>query len=140
METSVLSNTNLPAGFASVAVALILAVAPDQVKADILLQTNSGVWVSGSQFAAGFQAAPGSVSGTVMPGIVLVPDVRGNAGFMSQRAQGWYSYNRRGDSSTGFMLVDPAGSGTLSATSPRQATARAHSARANAYRLEYFKK
>lgn len=130
-----LSKTDLLAGFASVALALMLAAVPGQAEADILLQTNSGVWVSGNQFAAGFQGAPGA-----MPGIVLVPDVRGNAGFMSQRAQGWYSYNRRGDSSTGFMLVDPAGSGTLSATSPRQATARAHSARANAYRLEYFKK
>lgn len=135
METSVLSKTDLLAGFASAALALILAVAPAQTEAGILLQTNSGVWVSGNQFAAGFQGAPGT-----MPGIVLVPNVRGNSGFMSQRAMAWGTYNRRGDSSTGFMLVDPAGSGTLSATSPRQATAREHSARANAYRLEYFKR
>lgn len=111
--------------------ALGLVVAPVQVQAEILLQTNSGVWVNGSQFASGFK--------TAMPGIVMVPDVRGNAGFMSQRAMAWRSY-RRDDSSSGFLLVDPAGSGSLSATTPRQANVRSNMARANAYRLEYFKK
>jgi len=106
------------------------ALAPIQANASILLQTNSGVWVNGAQFAYGFQT---------MPGIVLAPEVRGNSGFMSQRAQAWSSY-RRADSSTGLLLVDPAGNGTLSATSPRQATVRSHVARATAYRLEYFKK
>ncbi|MCX7180879.1 MAG: hypothetical protein NTX56_19630 [Proteobacteria bacterium] len=129
------SKTNLLAGFASATLVLMLALASGQGKAGILVQTNTGVCVNGTQFAAGFQAPPGTMSG-----IVLVPDVRGNSGFMSQRAMAWGTYNRRGDSSTGFLLVDPAGSGTLSATSPRQATARTNAARANAYRLEYFKK
>jgi hypothetical protein len=118
METLVLSKNSLLAGVALVAVALSIAVVPGPVQAEILLQTNSGLWVNGNQFAYGFKT---------MPGIVMAPDVRGNSGFMAQRAQGWYSY-RRGDSSTGFMLVDPAGSGTLSASSPRQAVVRSHKA------------
>jgi hypothetical protein len=130
METSVLSKTSLLAGVASVALTLASAIAPTQANAGVLLQTNSGVWVNGTQFAYG---AP------TMPGIVLAPEVRGNSGFMSQRALAWSSY-RRADSSTGFLLVDPAGNGPLSASSPRQANVRSHVARATAYRLEYFKK
>lgn len=130
METLVSSKTSLLAGVASAALILILAGTSGPVQAEILLQTNSGVWVNGNQFAYGFKT---------MPGIVMVPDVRGNSGVMAQRAQAWGSY-RRDDNSTGFLLVDPAGSGTLSATSPRQATVRSHVARANAYRLEYFKR
>ena len=130
METSVSSKTSLLAGLASATLAVMLAVAPVQARASILLQTSSGVWVNGTQFANGFQT---------MPGIVLAPEVRGNSGFMSQRALAWSSY-RRADRSTGVLLVDPAGNGTWSATSPRQANVRSHVARANAYRLEYFKK
>jgi hypothetical protein len=129
MGTSVLSKTSLLAGIVSAALTT-LAVAPGQAHAEILLQTNSGIWVNGNQFATGFRA---------MPGIVVVPDVRGNAGFAAQRAQAWATY-RRADSSTGVLLVDPAGSGTLSAATPRQAVVRSNVARANAYRLEYFKK
>lgn len=130
METSVSSKTSLLAGLASATFAVMLAVAPVQAQASILLQTSSGVWVNGTQFATGFQT---------MPGIVLVPEVRGNSGFMSQRALAWSTY-RRADSSTGLLLVDPTGNGTWSATSPRQANVRSHVARASAYRLEYFKK
>lgn len=130
METSVLSKTSLFAGPAWVTIAVILAVAPIQACASILLQTNSGVWVNGSQFASGFQT---------MPGIVLAPDVRDSGGFMRQRALAWASY-RRADRSTGLLLVDPTGNGAFAATSPRQANVRANVARANAYRLEYFKK
>ena len=130
METSVLSKTNLLAGFASAAIALVSAIAPLQASAEIILQPGSGFWVNGSQFV---------YSPRTMPGIVMTPDVRGNSGFMAQRALAWSSYHR-GDSSTGFLLVDPAGNGTLSATSPRQANVRSNVARAAAYRLEYFKK
>ena len=130
METSVSSKTSLLAGLASATLAVMLAVAPVQARASILLQTSSGVWVNGTQFANGFQT---------MPGIVLAPEVRGNSGFMSQRALAWSSY-RRDDRSTGVLLVDPAGNGTWSATSPRQANVRSHVARASAYRLEYFRK
>jgi hypothetical protein len=103
---------------------------PIQAEASILLRTNSGVWVSGGKIVYGAED---------MPGIVLVPEVRGNAGYLTQRAQAWSSY-RRGDSSTGFMLVDPAASGAITARSDRQANARSHVERANAYRLEYFRK
>lgn len=107
---------------------MALVAAP--VEAEILLQTNAGVWVNGTQFASGFKT---------MPGIVVAPDARGNSGFAAQRALAWSSY-RRADSSTGLLLVDPAASGALSASTPRQAVVRSHVARANAYRLEYFKK
>jgi hypothetical protein len=120
----------LLAGLVPGCLALILALVPVQARAGILLETSSGMWVNGTQFANGFQT---------MPGIVLAPEVRGNSGFMSQRALAWSSY-RRADRSTGVLLVDPAGNGTWSATSPRQANVRSHVARANAYRLEYFKK
>lgn len=130
METSVSSRTSLLAGLVPGCLALILALVPVQARAGILLETSSGMWVNGTQFANGFQT---------MPGIVLAPEVRGNSGFMSQRALAWSSY-RRADRSTGVLLVDPAGNGTWSATSPRQANVRSHVARANAYRLEYFKK
>lgn len=130
METSVLSKSKLLAGFASAALAVTLGATPVQVRAEILMQTNSGVWVNGTQFATGFKT---------MPGIVVAPEVRGNSGFAAQRAMAWATY-RRADSSTGVLLVDPAANGTLSATTPRQANVRSHVARANAYRLEYFKK
>lgn len=130
MEISVLSKTSKLAGFAAAALGLALVLASAPASASILLQTSTGVWVNGAQFAYGAQ---------IMPGIVLAPEVRSNSGFMSQRALAWSSY-RRADSSTGLLLVDPAGSGTLSATSPRQANVRSHVARATAYRLEYFKK
>lgn len=130
METSVLNKTDLLVSLAVATLASFIALAPVQASAAILLQTNSGVWVNGNQFGFGAPA---------MPGILLAPDVRGNSGFMSQRAQAWGTY-RRADSSTGFLLVDPTGNGSLSASSPRQATVRSHVARATAYRLEYFKK
>lgn len=129
METSASSKTSAT-GLASVVLALTLAMAAAQAHASILLQTSSGVWVNGTQFATGSQT---------MPGIVLLPDVRGNSSFMSQRALAWASH-RRTDNTTGLLLVDPAGSGMLSAATPRQANVRSHVARANAYRLEYFKK
>lgn len=130
METSASSRTSLLAGLAFAALALVLVLAPVRASAGILVQTSAGVWVNGAQFANSTQA---------MPGIVWAPDIRGNSGFMSQRALAWSSY-RRADSATGLLLVDPAGNGTLSATSPRQANVRSHVARATAYRLEYFKK
>lgn len=91
--------------------------------------------MNGAQFAYGFQASqqPG------MSSIILAPEGRGNSAFLAQRAWAWSAY-RRPDNATGLLLVDPAGSGMLSATSPRQTNARANAARANAYRLEYFKK
>jgi len=130
METSVSSRTRLLTGLASATLALGLAVAPMVARASILLQTSSGIWVNGTEFAAGFQT---------MPGIVFVPEVRGNSGFMRQRALAWSSYHRA-DRSTGLLLADPAGNGAYSATSSRQANVRSNMARATAYRLEYFKK
>jgi hypothetical protein len=120
----------LLAGLASASLAVASALVPVQAEASILLRSNSGVWVSGGKIIYGAED---------MPGIVFVPEVRGNAGYLTQRAQAWASY-RRGDSSTGFMLVDPAASGELTARSDRQANARSHVERANAYRLEYFRK
>ncbi|MDK9702023.1 MAG: hypothetical protein OEL20_02715 [Sulfuritalea sp.] len=134
METSVSSKTSLLLDLASVAIALMAVVAPAPVAAEILLQTNKGVWVNGAQFAYGFQAPQAGMSS-----IIVVPDGRGNNAFLAQRAWAWSAY-KRSDSATGLLLVDPGGVGTLSATSPRQANARVHAARANAYRLEYFKK
>lgn len=130
METSASRKTDLLARFPSALAALFLAIAPVQARAGILLQTSSGVWVNGTQYAYG---------ANTLPGIVLVPEVRGNSGFMAQRALAWNQY-RRADSATGFVLVDPAGNGQLAAASPRQANVRSHVARATAYRLEYFKK
>ena len=130
METSASSKTSLRSGVASIVLATMAALGPGYAGAEILLQTNSGVWVGGTQFAHGART---------MPGIIFAPEVRGNSGFLSQRALAWSSY-RRGDSASGVLLVDPAGSGAYAATSPRQANVRAHLARANAYRLEYFKK
>jgi hypothetical protein len=127
---SALSKTDRRAGVASVVTGLMLAVLPVQANAEILLQSSSGVWVNGTQFAYGTQT---------MPGIVLVPNIRGNSGFLAQRALAWSSY-RRADSTTGLLLVDPAGNGSLAAATPRQANVRSHVARAAAYRLEYFKK
>ena len=118
------------AGLASGAIALSLAFASMEANAEILLQSNTGFWVKGSQSAFGTQA---------MPGIVLMPSVRGNSGYMSQRALAWSSY-RRTDPATGLLLVDPAGNGVFSAATPGQANVRTHVARASAYRLEYFKK
>jgi hypothetical protein len=120
----------LLAGVTSAFLAVASAIVPVQAEASILFQTNSGVWVSGGKIIYGVEN---------MPGIIVTPEVRGNAGFLTQRAQAWSSY-RRGDSATGFMLVDPAASGAMTATSARQANARSHVERANAYRLEYFRK
>lgn len=130
METSASSKISLRTGLASAALAVMVALAPGYAGAEILLQTSSGVWVGGSQFA---------YNARTMPGIVFAPEVRGNSGFLSERALAWSSY-RRNDSASGVLLVDPAGNGALAATSPRQANVRAHLARANAYRLDYFKK
>lgn len=131
METSVSSKNNLISGIFLTLIAAAVVYSPVESKAGILVQTPSGVWVD----VNGFQLSSGQQT---MPSIVVAPEAR-SSGFMMQRAMAWGNY-RRANSATGFLLVDPAGSGALTATTPRQAAVRSHVARANAYRLEYFGK
>ena len=85
-------------------------------------------------------AAPGS--SRVMNSIILVPGgvPQSETSYLIQRSMAWQTY-RRGDRNTGAMLVyPPALGGAGSPTSIRQLEVRNHLSRANAYRMNYFRK
>jgi len=109
---------------------LALAAAPlAQAEIVIVANATSGV---GASFVA-----PGS---TGMNTLVIAPVPGTQAAYLMQRSLAWSSY-QRGNAATGLPLVAvPAIGGQATATSQRQATLRAHLARAQAYRLGYFNK
>lgn len=75
-----------------------------------------------------------------MATLIVAPVPGTQASYMMQRSLAWSAY-RRGDAATGLPLAaTPALSGQATATSPRQASLRAHLARSQAYRLGYFNK
>lgn len=79
--------------------------------------------------------------GTIMPSIVMTPgaSISPQVSYSMQRARSWANY-RRGNHTNGTALVFvPGYSGYYGATSDRQAAARAHVARAHAYRMGYYK-
>lgn len=77
-----------------------------------------------------------------MSSILLVPGagVQPETSYLIQRSMAWQTYRRR-DANTGAMLVYPPALGGIGApTSIRQLEVRNHLSRANAYRLNYFRK
>jgi len=91
-------------------------------------------------------AAPGVGATFVAPGnpgmttLVIAPIPGTQAAYQMQRSLAWSTY-QRGNAATGLPLVAvPAVGGQATATSQRQASLRAHLARAQAYRLGYFNK
>lgn len=77
-----------------------------------------------------------------MGSIILVPGsgTQSETSYLLQRSLAWQTY-RRSDSNTGAMLVyPPALGGTGAPASIRQLEVRNHLSRANAYRLNYFRK
>lgn len=89
--------------------------------------------------------APGSAvpwTNRSMTSIILVPGagVQPETSYLIQRSLAWQTY-RRSDPNTGAMLVYPPAFGGVGApTSIRQLNVRNNLSRANAYRLNYFRK
>lgn len=81
---------------------------------------------------------PPAFASRSMPGIIMVPQTE--AGYLIQRSHAWRGYSRT-DPSTGALLVYPARAGAIGApSSERQVQLRNNISRANAYRLDYYKR
>lgn len=114
----------------TVGAALILAAAALPASAEIVFQY--GTADSMARFYSG---------GVMMPTIIMAPTatISPQVSYSMQRARSWANY-RRGDHANGAALVFvPGYSGYYGAASDRQAAARAHVARAHAYRMGYYK-
>lgn len=119
------SKNNLVAG-------LILGLAAVSAQAGIIL--DNGVVVPGVVVPHQNRA---------MSSILLVPGtgVQPETSYLIQRSMAWQTYRRSDPTNTGAMLVyPPALGGTGSPSSIRQLEVRNHLSRANAYRLNYFRK
>ncbi|MBS1190015.1 MAG: hypothetical protein H6R10_1807 [Rhodocyclaceae bacterium] len=115
----------------SLVAGLVLGLASVAAQAGIIL--DNGVVVP-----SGAVALPSRTMGS----IILVPGVgpQSESSYLIQRSLAWQTY-RRSDSNTGAMLVfPPALGGTGAPASIRQLEVRNHLSRANAYRLNYFRK
>jgi hypothetical protein len=83
-----------------------------------------------------------TVPNRAMNSIILVPGVgtQSETSYLIQRSLAWQTY-RRSDPKTGALLVyPPALGGAGTPTSIRQLEVRNHLSRANAYRMNYFRK
>ncbi|HZX29779.1 MAG TPA: hypothetical protein VFF03_00370 [Rhodocyclaceae bacterium] len=109
---------------------LLLGLAASAVQAGIIL--DNGVVVQGS---------PMPPDRRVMNSIILAPGgAQPETSYLLQRSMAWQTYRRR-DANTGALLVYPPALGGVGApTSIRQLEVRNHLSRANAYRLNYFRK
>jgi len=108
----------------SLTTGLLLGLAVSAAEAGIVLDNN----------------APGA--NRVMNSIILVPAAgsQPETSYLIQRSMAWQTY-RRADRNTGAMLVyPPALGGAGTPTSIRQLEVRNHLSRANAYRMNYFRK
>jgi len=112
-------------------VSLAIGLAASAAQAGIIL--DNGVVVPG-------RAVP--LSNRAMSSIILAPGVgvQPETSYLIQRSLAWQSH-RRSDPNTGALLVFPPALGGVGApTSIRQLEVRNHLSRANAYRLNYFRK
>lgn len=110
---------------------LIIGLAASAAQAGIIL--DNGVVVQNG-------AVP--LNNRAMSSILLAPGVgaQPETSYLIQRSLAWQTY-RRSKSDTGAMLVyPPAVGGVGSPASIRQLEVRNHLSRANAYRLNYFRK
>jgi len=113
----------------SLAAGLVIGLAASAAQAGIIL--DNGVVVHG---AVG--------SNRAMSSIILAPGVgaQTETSYLLQRSLAWQTY-RRSEPNTGALLVFPPALGGVGApTSIRQLEVRNHLSRANAYRLNYFRK
>lgn len=110
---------------------LIIGLAASAAQAGIIL--DNGVVVQNG-------AVP--LNNRAMSSILLAPGVgtQPETSYLIQRSLAWQTYRRR-NSDTGAMLVFPPAVGGVGApASIRQLEVRNHLSRANAYRLNYFRK
>jgi hypothetical protein len=79
--------------------------------------------------------------GAMMPSIVMTPGatISPQVSYSMQRARSWANYRRGGHANGAALVLVPGYSGYFGAASDRQAAARAHVARAHAYRMGYYK-
>lgn len=108
---------------------LLAGLAASAAQAGIIL--DNGVVLHGG-------AIPSRTMGSilVLPGAGTQPETS----YLIQRSLAWQTY-RRADPKTGALLVYPPALGGVGApTSIRQLEVRNHLSRANAYRLNYFRK
>lgn len=83
---------------------------------------------------------PAFANSRAMSGIVFAPGAQTETGYHIQRSQAWRG-NSRIDSRTGALLVYPPRFSAIGApSSERQGELRNNIARANAYRLDYYKR
>lgn len=102
---------------------------------------EAGIFLDGSaSYGALRPPPPAFANSRAMPGIVYTPGAQTETGYLIQRSQAWRG-NSRFDSRTGALLVYPPRFSAIGATgSERQAELRNNIARANAYRLDYYKR
>lgn len=116
------------------AVSLLCGVALSPIaEAGIVLDGNTS-------YGALRPPPPAFASSRTMPGIVFAPGAQTETGYHIQRSQAWRG-NSRIDVRTGALLVYPPRVSAIGApSSARQADLRNNIARANAYRLDYYKR
>lgn len=75
-----------------------------------------------------------------LPGLIMMPQAQTETGYLIQRSHAWRGYSRT-DPRTGALLVYPPAMGAVGApSSPRQVELRNNISRAQAYRLDYYKR
>lgn len=83
---------------------------------------------------------PAFANSRAMPGIIYAPGAQTETGYHIQRSHAWRG-NSRVDTRTGALLVYPPRFSAIGApNSERQVELRNNIARANAYRLDYYKR
>ncbi len=102
---------------------------------------EAGIVLDGSaSYSALRPPPPAFANSRAMPGIVFTPGAQTETGYHIQRSQAWRG-NSRFDSRTGALLVYPPRFSAIGApSSERQAEMRNNISRANAYRLDYYKR
>jgi hypothetical protein len=112
---------------------LLLAVLSSAVlgsaQAGILIEYGAGV-------------APVMTNRVVMSSIILAPNLgaQSESSYSLQRSLAWRMAQQGNDAAGAMLVVPPALGGVGSPSSIRQLSLRNNMARANAYRLNYFKR
>ena len=90
----------------------------------------------------GVGVSPVVTDKTRMSTIILAPDLgpQREGAYALQRGLAWRMYRQGNDSSGAMLVVPPALGGVGDPSSIRQMSLRSNMARANAYRLNYFKR
>ena len=89
----------------------------------------------------GNPAPPPAFANRAAGGIILMPPAQTEAGRLIQRSQAWRNYNASRPASGAWLVYPTAGAGAYVLPMPgRQSAVQNNISRAQAYRLDYYKR